>query len=1082
MTHGSRQDRARALALALSLVALFGGVSTSPAQENPLDFTISLKNRTIGPDCGVDPDFVQAILQSENPVTRGIVQLRSLPRRSADGQELDDVQVLDRLGISLLAYLNGRAGTGTAYLAAIRNDFQVDDPRFEELVRCLVPLVPEDKLETELVLVETPATRAATSVLVRFFDLVPTETAESLLRELGLEPISHGESLWEVLAAADQIQSLASLDAVQWVQPGPLPLLPTVDETRSVSHVDEVQQLNPASGVYGGLSGAGVQIAIMDTGVDTAHDDFAGRFVRSQDDGGDHGSHVAGIAAGSGVRSDQTNDDGVGNGGTAYQWRGMAPEAGIAAYGTAGGNSAVFQDAIVANKVDVSNHSYVLQVQNQYDAAVQAVDRIIRGDVSGVPSRLAVWAAANNASVDPRPCPGGGSYPQYPDGCPTAFKAGYFSILSPCKNCLNVGAIEKNMTHAGFSSLGPTSDGRLKPDIAAVGSSVTSVGANTNRDGIAVTGNGYRVKGGTSMAAPAVTGIAALMLEQYAATFGVDIDVAPPLPSTLKAILIQSADDLAGTDPTINFDTGAAVTYGVGPDWATGYGVANAEEAVRIVAAGSSAFLEDVLNPSIPFRDHAFTVAPGQREVRVTLAWDDRAGTPNANDGARQLVNDLDLVVIDADGASHRPLVLPSVVPRDCDANAANGIQVGTCSGPDDGTQNFFGPAAPGVDRLNNVEQVVVTDTAPLPAGGWTARVSVLDADGVTVRMPLGGDQDYSLVVRTPNRPPQAVCAAAPVVKVADGACCAVVAAAEADGGSFDPNGDADIADRCITRSDGSPIACAPSVLLCGAGSHSVELTVTDQAGEASACTATVRIVDETPPAITCPDDATLECPSNTDPSETGVATAIDNCSTPTIGHEDAVEPGCGGTVTITRTWTATDAAGNAASCAQTVRTIDTTPPAVACNVENDEVWPPNHKLRDIGFSFTAIDACDPAPPVAVVGVTSDEHPAFALGSGGQIHCPDAVVEDGAVLLRGERAGNGDGRVYVVRVAATDACGNVGHCEKSVVVPKAQGGPNSGAVDSGQSFDATVCGASEPTKVKTAATSGPRSDRRPRGR
>ncbi len=1045
--------------LAAALTPAFAQGGPGPGADAP-DFTIALKNRLITPDCGVDPAFLDAIKSSSSPETRGIVQLKTLPHVTGDANGVDDVATLGRLGVRLLAYLNGRAGTGTAYLAAISNNVASDDPRFGALVRCLVPLVPEDKLETELVMTSTPAVRQFRDVIVQMFPGVSSDEASALFGQLGLEAAPYADGLWTVSAADDQIQTLASSDPVQWIEPGPLPLLPTVADVRRLEHVDEVQQLDTTTGIYAGLTGNGVQVGIMDTGVDNEHADFAGRIIRALDNGVDHGSHVAGIAAGSGVRSDQTDDASNPNGGTAFEWRGMAPRAGIAAYGQAGGNASVFQDAIVNHGVDVTNHSYVLQMQNQYDAAVQSVDRIVRGDSPGIPARLAVWAAANNASVGPRDCNGDGipdgNWPQYPGGCPTAFKAGYFSILSPCKNCLTVGSMDKSLVHSFFSSMGPTSDGRLKPDISGIGRSVTSVGADSDGNGNPATGNGYRVKSGTSMAAPALTGIVALMLEQYAATFAVNLDTNPPLPSTLKAILVQSADDQTGTDPTPNYDTGASVAYGPGPDWATGYGLANAQEAVRIVAGGSpAAFREDAVSPGNPTDNWGFPVAAGQREVRVTLAWDDVAGTPNANDGARQLVNDLDLVVLDPHGAPYLPLVLPAVTPFDCDGNALNGILVGTCSNPDSGAQNFYGPAAPGVDRLNNVEQVVVTSASPLPAGTWTARVSVLQPDGVTVRMPLGGTQSYSLVTQVPNRAPTAVCQA--VTKTADGSCCANVSAADADGGSFDPNGDADIATRCITRLDGAPVACVASVQVCGAGDHSVELTVKDKAGESSVCTASVRLDDTTPPAVTCPADKTLECPANTDPSATGTATATDNCSVPVIGHADVVTPNCGGTKTIARTWSATDASGNTATCVQTVKTVDTTPPVVTSSVARDELWPPNHKMVDVGLKYAAADACDPNPPAIAISVTSDEDPALADGSGGPLHCPDATVQDGAVDLRAERSGSGDGRVYVVRVAATDACGNTAASGSAVGVPKAQGGPKAGAVDSGQFFDAAAC-------------------------
>src|SRR5439155_1951256 len=57
----------------------------------------------------------------------------------------------------------------------------------------------------------------------------------------------------------------------------------------------------------------------------------------------------------------------------------------------------------------------------------------------------------------------------------------------------------------------------------------------------------------------------------------------------------------------------------------------------------------------------------------------------------------------------------------------------------------------------------------------------------------------------------------------------------------------------------------------------------------------TVNVVDTTPPTITCPADKQLQCGASTTPSNTGTATATDNCGGGvTITHSDAVAPaGC---------------------------------------------------------------------------------------------------------------------------------------------------------------------------------------------
>ncbi|NNF29886.1 MAG: HYR domain-containing protein [Flavobacteriaceae bacterium] len=93
---------------------------------------------------------------------------------------------------------------------------------------------------------------------------------------------------------------------------------------------------------------------------------------------------------------------------------------------------------------------------------------------------------------------------------------------------------------------------------------------------------------------------------------------------------------------------------------------------------------------------------------------------------------------------------------------------------------------------------------------------------------------------------------------------------------------------------------------------------------------ANLSIVDTTPPVITCPADATVECGDDTSPTATGTATATDDTDpSPVITFADTSVAGCGNTEVITRTWTATDAAGNSASCVQTITVVDTTNPTV---------------------------------------------------------------------------------------------------------------------------------------------------------
>ncbi|MDY2588552.1 HYR-like domain-containing protein, partial [Winogradskyella aquimaris] len=114
----------------------------------------------------------------------------------------------------------------------------------------------------------------------------------------------------------------------------------------------------------------------------------------------------------------------------------------------------------------------------------------------------------------------------------------------------------------------------------------------------------------------------------------------------------------------------------------------------------------------------------------------------------------------------------------------------------------------------------------------------------------------------------------------------------------------------------------------CANGAVTVTFTATDDCGNSSTTTATYSIIDTVDPVLTIPADITLECTESTDPSNTGNATATDDCALPNVTFSDTEVTDCGDTKTITRTWTATDACGNSVSADQTITVIDTTAPS----------------------------------------------------------------------------------------------------------------------------------------------------------
>jgi hypothetical protein len=133
-------------------------------------------------------------------------------------------------------------------------------------------------------------------------------------------------------------------------------------------------------------------------------------------------------------------------------------------------------------------------------------------------------------------------------------------------------------------------------------------------------------------------------------------------------------------------------------------------------------------------------------------------------------------------------------------------------------------------------------------------------------------------------------------------------------------------------------------------------------------------------------------------------------------------------------TLTVDDGNGESDSDAVEITVADTTAPVVSADVVLDALWSPNHKLVDVGFSYAAIDA---ASAVTVeISVSSNED---SNGNGDGNTSEDFVIDGETVLLRAERDGSGDGRIYTITVTATDAYENSSSTSVEVSVPKSKG-------------------------------------------
>lgn len=260
-----------------------------------------------------------------------------------------------------------------------------------------------------------------------------------------------------------------------------------------------------------GLTGKGVGIAILDTGVYPHADltlnknriiafkDFVNGKEFPYDDNG-HGTHVAGVAAGNGFMSEG-------------KYKGIAPNANIIGVKVMNKNGSGSTSDIVAGM------QWILENKDRYNIRIASIslgsdpdlkeseDPLVKGVNALWDAGIVVVAAAGNSGPKQR------------------------TINSPgiSKKIITIGSSNDNKTIgieddtiAEFSSRGPTLDRASKPDIVAPGVDIFSLDSDTEfipKDGVKryrfrLMKDPYTEMSGTSMATPVVSGGVALLLEK----------------------------------------------------------------------------------------------------------------------------------------------------------------------------------------------------------------------------------------------------------------------------------------------------------------------------------------------------------------------------------------------------------------------------------------------------------------------------------------------------------------------------------------------------------------------------------------
>jgi len=199
---------------------------------------------------------------------------------------------------------------------------------------------------------------------------------------------------------------------------------------------------------------------------------------------------------------------------------------------------------------------------------------------------------------------------------------------SNAKNTLTIGNVfpiaggYTNFTDVALSnssSVGPTDDGRIKPDVVSNGVGLLSTGADNN--------TAYSILSGTSMAGPGIAG-SALLLQEYFMRLNSD---QPAWSSTIKGLIIHTTDPAAALP---------------GPNYQTGWGLANFHRAATVMSSGAS---KEIVQRNLK-NDSVYTitvVASGSGNLKATLCWTDPAAEPvqngTLNSRTKRLINDLDL-------------------------------------------------------------------------------------------------------------------------------------------------------------------------------------------------------------------------------------------------------------------------------------------------------------------------------------------------------------------------------------------------------------------------------------------------------
>ncbi|MBS3992779.1 MAG: S8 family serine peptidase [Bacteroidetes bacterium] len=436
-------------------------------------------------------------------------------------------QKLEEQGITLVGYL-----PNTTYYAEIDSKFYFES-RPAANIRAIIPIESEYKIDQEIATGAIPdyAYESADiiKVVVTYFKGANYNEMLGDLTQKNIRLPKYKSFFNEMYLSVpkNKIKELANLE---WVQNIELVGPPMESENLPGTTSHKANVLNSTiPGLGYGLTGKGVKIGIWDGNLQQ-HKDHTGRLtIREYESTSSHGNHVSGTIGGAGLLDPRA--------------KGMAPMAEMFGwnFNTQSNGLPVYEERVWAAQndgIELTSNSYGINVTACPNLNRYAVND--RGDDNAMytfPYLLNVYSNGNNQSV----CVGG-----------------FNTSSKSSKNAIHVANLDNFDIISSSSSFGPSIDGRLIPQISAVGSNVWSLGYY----------NSYEFMSGTSMSTPGVTGTLALLYERYKKIYNNQ----KPLASMLKALVSNTARDIGNP----------------GPDYKHGFGQLNGVRAIEALEKNGS--------------------------------------------------------------------------------------------------------------------------------------------------------------------------------------------------------------------------------------------------------------------------------------------------------------------------------------------------------------------------------------------------------------------------------------------------------------------------------------------------------------